>query len=498
MTFVKQPTAVQHHIFSYLNERDLHFAGRSCKTLQRTAEDNRLWKQFLEKRWIEPTENNKQRLTAFFKTSCCVFAESFKDRMSGRVKAELESQKADQLSMDDNNPLANVVLTRARHKEMTSKFVDIYDLYAAIWKSSTQSPEFIGSLSFHSVASGSADPDKIRFLRALGVDASKPIRELSALELLLENRDRTFEAVKLLINAKAGFSENRSVDQRRLQGTIDTAAAHCAPDIFRFLWNLHPQVSPTNLPHFWGTLGNACSNPFLVQDAEIIKMLLRVGTLSHERYGYNEMTGDIVGSLNLALFRKCTYDTAQALLGAGARPTRREMRGHLKFLANAGTLDIAMLYGCSHDILQLLLNNGATLSRADKNNEEWWPGTLEIAKQRDLPADSLKLLEEAAARGQFPPEEAPPIEIEEVPEIPAPQENQAPEEVIAHQPIQNLPPQAVDLSDVQDQNPEEEPDEINPLQQILPAWLWNAFMAIDEFISAIVMRIVNFFNQNAR
>src|ERR1700722_4636943 len=239
MTLVNATTAAQQHSLSFLSERDIHFAGQSCKTLQKAASANDLWRPFLAKRSIEPTENNKQRLTAFFKTCCDTFAASFKERMS-LVKAQLESQKHDQFTMDDTHPLQDVIiLSRARFNEIQSNFIDIYDLCAAIFKSSIQSPEFIASLNFHGITRGSADADRIRFLCELGVNPSKPLEGLFALDMLLENRNCSLETIKLLIDAKADFSNNRTVainGVRYVKGTIDTAASYCTPAVFRFLW----------------------------------------------------------------------------------------------------------------------------------------------------------------------------------------------------------------------------------------------------------------------
>lgn len=487
MTFFRASLDAQRHTLRFLDERDLHFAWRSCKALQKTAGDNRLWQPFLAKRAIGPTEDNKQRLTAYFKTACYVFNRDC-EKQRRKVNKHLHAKSAQQIAMDDNSPMGDViVISRARHREMLSNNIDIYDLFAAIYKSSIESPEFIrDGLHFPTLPE---DLDVVRFLCELGVDAGKPHEGQFALDIVLTNTDCSVEVVKLLMDAKAWFSLNRYVDnaQQGLDGTIDIAARYSSPDVFRYLWALLPsRVDPMRnhrgeLTHC-GTFTNALLNPLLINEDEIIKTLIAAGAkpdaesrnfiangcffhLPPGSFGtYNSLNAVLAG-------RVCTFNRIQLLLDAGARPTQA------LFPSRVGSLDLAVRAKVSKESLELLLQHGATLSDSKQvTREYWWPGTVEYARQQGLPEESIQLLEEAA-RVQFAPAEPAPLVEQPLAE---------PERVDPVQPADPAPAQPVERQD-EAPRPQEAPPHyrgsiIGWIQNVM-GWLYASLCAaITSFI----------------
>ncbi|MFI5334184.1 MAG: hypothetical protein ACHQT8_03335 [Chlamydiales bacterium] len=520
MTITRIPFQHQLCVFSYLDERDLHFVWRSSKKLQPPASDHRLWRPFLEKRCIRlDAPDYHRRITEYFKRCGEVFRKYFSDSYPRALSACKQELQTRQYLIDKQGQRGNgITLSEGRYGELTTQHLDIYDIFAKFVHNNTNSAKhpldliFYECLNQHQTSSRCAD--NMRYLLALGLDPTKQLTHSNdgPLEHTLRQRPHDLETLQVLWQYPAS---NPAIIERRkasLPRLLKFAAQIGSRDTFQFIWSLYPYPIPaSNSLGDCDTLGRVFFNRNLASDGEIIKTLLDAkAEISEDHPVWDDAASFlhhhgmawIRGSFNCALLQYCAPATMQLLLDAGAKPNAtviendRPILGSIDTALYSPTIASGQVPSC--DCIRWLLSLGAPLSRPCPE----WPGTVQFARNSHVPYEIMQLLEEAA-RIQFGAEEkksspppsgdaAEPVAPQEMPPIAAvePMAQPLPEpEVIVLAPaaVANPLPSSHHLDQPQNRAQDSEP---SLFEQLLPQWLWRILQPIGQFINSLFSRIM--------
>lgn len=429
MTIQSLNEDTRYHLFGMLDERDLHAISRTCKPLQREASQNDLWESFLAKRFIEPTGDNKQRLTRFFQSYC---RDAFLRQKSAGIdpakhwisiagrdvfdrylsvhqfvldwvsQAELDRELNDRIypesvrglldsgarisrTLDTNQERIAGTLDRCANSEAPS------ETFLVLLKAGAQpsiTVDLEGSRRFGTLDRALRRGKNGQTILALLDAGAAPsatvypdpaIVRPGSLDTALEYLVHSTRVIPSLLRAGAPLS-NRVNNQQN--SSLDRAIHfHCSPDTITVLLNAGAQVYDTVGDHL-GTLDYAIQQN---STTEVIKALLNGGARPSQTVILNNAR--ILGSLNFAIEHRRSAEVIHTLLTAGARLDERVD-------ATPGTLDEAIRRNSSPEVIQLLLNAGARLYNRTYNSQ----GTLDHAILCGCSPEVIKVLMDAGAK----------------------------------------------------------------------------------------------------
>ncbi|MFI5422182.1 MAG: F-box-like domain-containing protein, partial [Nitrososphaerales archaeon] len=339
MTITRIPFQLQFCVFSYLDERDLHFAWRSSKKLQRAADDPRLWKPFLEKRCIHlDAPDYHRRITEYFKRGGEVFRFDInKSEYSYALWKCNDERRHREYIVDTQGQNGDIVtLSRGRYEEIMGekRYLDVYDAYKSFVVCDIDSTE--GDLTKELTErlrydEDEVDPDHVRFFLELGADPSggtEPSWGGPLCRLLCRKHDPTnTEILKSLWQyPRADDPEISKRRQAQLPELLELAARYGSKATFSFIWSLYPYPSlPSKELGYRGTLVGVVLNPHLASDDKIIKLLLDAKAEISEQQPIvclPDNSDVTLGTFNCALWHQYFYlDALKVLVDAGAKPS---------------------------------------------------------------------------------------------------------------------------------------------------------------------------------